>query len=190
MAAQASELVFDDAEDEHRRSLVDLMQRAYSGELAAAKAYAEHAQCVAKPEERARIEQIEAEEWHHRELLGEMLETLGEAPVPALERRAARIGRALGALCHVAGWLVPMYGAGHLESRNVREYEAAARFARDCGRNEWTDCLLEMAEVEWDHEHYFRGQVLQHWLGKRLPIWPEPDERESIRAKFLSEAVR
>ena len=29
-----------------------------------------------------------------------------------------------------------------------------------------------------------RDRVLSHWLGKRLPIWPEPAPKESIRASF------
>jgi mannosidase alpha-like ER degradation enhancer 2 len=57
------------------------------------------------------------------------------------EVRAAIIGRVLGVLCHVTGWVAPMYGAGRLESRNIREYETAARYARDCGRDDLVDCL-------------------------------------------------
>jgi hypothetical protein len=48
-----------------------------------------------------------------------------------------------------------MYGAGKLESRNVKEYEVAARHAWACDRREWVDCLLTMAEVEWEHEAFF-----------------------------------
>ncbi|HEX9422281.1 MAG TPA: hypothetical protein VF899_03510 [Pyrinomonadaceae bacterium] len=83
--------------------------------------------------------------------------------------RACIIGRVLGVLCHVMGWLAPMYGAGRLESRNIGEYETAARHARDCGRDDLTDCLLTMAEVEWEHEKYFRSRVLVHPLRRRLP---------------------
>jgi hypothetical protein len=82
-----------------------------------------------------------------------------------------------------------MYGAGRLESRNIREYETAARHARACGRSDLTDCLLEMAEVEWDHEFYFRSRVLEHALGRRLPIWPQPPPRESIRLSFEREQL-
>ena len=51
---------------------------------------------------------------------------LGSGPNNYREARATIVGRTLGVLCHVMGWLVPMYGAGKLESRNVREYETAA----------------------------------------------------------------
>jgi hypothetical protein len=93
----------------------------------------------------------------------------------------------LGLLCHVSGWLAPMYGAGRLESRNVREYEAAARHAWACGRRSWVPCLLTMAEVEWEHEAYFRARVVAHPIGRRLPIWRAPPPKERIRATFAAE---
>ncbi len=102
--------------------------------------------------------------------------------------RACIIGRVLGVLCHVMGWLAPMYGAGRLESRNIGEYETAARHARDCGRDDLTDCLLTMAEVEWEHEKYFRSRVLVHPLGRRLPLWSMPAPKETIRESFAREA--
>jgi rubrerythrin len=165
-----------------RADLVALLQLAYSGELAAAHAYRGHARSVRDPEERRRIEEIEREEWHHRELVGRMLAELGAGPNRARELRAGVIGRVLAALCHLGGWLAPMYGAGRLESRNVGEYESAARLARDAGRGQWVDCLLTMAEVEWEHEQYFRARVLSHHLGRCLPIWPAPQPKEAIRA--------
>ncbi len=82
-----------------------------------------------------------------------------------------------------------MYGAGKLESRNVIEYESAARFAHECGRTDLIDCLLEMAEVEWEHEKYFRACVLKHWLGRRVPIWPVPPAKESIRLAFKNDRL-
>jgi demethoxyubiquinone hydroxylase (CLK1/Coq7/Cat5 family) len=164
--------------------LAALLQLAYSGELAAALAYRGHARSVASAEERSRIAQIEREEWHHRLLVGEMLAEIGSAPSRARELRAAVIGHALGALCHVAGWLAPMYGAGRLESRNIGEYEAAARHAVRSGHGHLADCLLTMAEVEWEHEKFFRECVLGHRLASWLPIWPAPRAKEEIRRSF------
>ena len=77
-----------------------------------------------------------------------------------------------------------MYGAGRLESRNIREYEAAARFAFKCGRLEFVECLLQMAEVEWEHEHYFRTQVCRHRFSKYIPLWHEPPPKGHIRESF------
>ena len=171
-------------QDESRAKLIALLQLAYSGELAAAYAYRGHWHSVSAPTERDAIRVIEADEWRHRSLVGEMLAKLDEGPNQRREIRAAIIGRMLGFLCHVTGWLAPMYGAGRLESRNILEYETAARYARDAGCDEFVECLLEMAEVEWDHEHYFRTCVLSHALSRQLPIWPQPPAKETIRVSY------
>ena len=170
-----------------RTNLIAVLQLAYSGELAAGYAYRGHWHSVSTTDERARIEQIENEEWHHRRLVGEMLTKLGAMPSRTRERRAVIIGRTLGFLCHFTGWLAPMYGAGRLESRNIVEYVTAARLARDSGHADLIDCLLTMAEVEWEHEKYFRSCVLRHRLGRRLRLWPEPPPKETIRQWFARE---
>jgi rubrerythrin len=173
--------------DDKRRSLVRILRLAYSGERAAAYAYRGHWKSVADADERSRIKTIEGEEWHHRELVGEMLEKLGSRPERWREAKAVVLGRTLGFLCYLSGWLAPMYGAGKLESRNVREYEAAARFARDCDRAEFIDCLLSMAEVEWEHEKYFRTQVSKHFMARYIPVWQAPPPKETIRVSFIRE---
>jgi rubrerythrin len=172
------------SEVDSRQKLIALLQLAYSGELAAAYAYRGHWKSVRNADQRTAIQNIENDEWRHRKLVGEMLANLESGPSRRRETRANMIGRTLGFLCHVMGWLAPMYGAGRLESRNIREYETAARFARECGHNELVDCLLEMAEVEWDHEHYFRARVQENFLGRRLPLWPQPPAKETIRLSF------
>lgn len=174
--------------DDSVQNLVGLLQLAYSAERAAGYAYRGHWHSVVSEDERIRIRQIEDEEWHHRKLVGEMIESLGAHPDRNREIRSLVIGRLLGVLCHVMGWLAPMYGAGRLESRNVSEYETAARYARDCGREDFIDCLLTMAEVEWEHEKYFRSRVLIHPLGRRLSLWPAPPPKEMIRSSFVRES--
>ena len=175
--------------NDSRRKLISLLQLAYSGELAAAYAYRGHWNSVRDANERDSIRSIEEDEWRHRKLVGEMLTTLAAAPDERRELRATIIGRVLGLLCHVMGWLAPMYGAGKLESRNIREYETAARHARDCDRADLIDCLLEMAEVEWEHELYFRSRVTEHFVGRRLPLWPQPPPKETIRTSLEREPV-
>jgi hypothetical protein len=118
-----------------------------------------------------------------------MLTKLGARPSRMREFRAAFIGRALALFCHLGGWLAPMYGAGRLESRNIREYETAARYARSCGHAEFVDCLLTMAEVEWEHERYFRSRVASHRWARRIPVWPSPPPRETIRLSFENESL-
>src|SRR5262245_24660239 len=108
-------------EERELEALIHILQLAYSGELAAAYAYRGHWHSVRNAQERDRIQQIENEEWHHRELVGGMLKQLQASPHTTRERRARIIGRSLQFLCHITGWLLPMYMAGRLESRNIRE---------------------------------------------------------------------
>ena len=164
-----------------KAKLINILQLAYSGELAAGYAYRGHWHSLSDGDDRARVKQIEEEEWQHRKLVGEMLRELGAGPNKRRELRATLVGRTLGLLCHVTGWFAPMYGAGRLESRNIVEYETAARYARECGRTDFIDCLLTMAEVEWEHERYFRACVLRHRWSKRFAVWPEPPPKETIR---------
>ena len=80
-------------------ALTAILRLAYSGELAAALAYRGHWKSVGDPDERARIRQIEEEEWHHRDLVGGMLARIGmdlaarlpmwPAPPPKNEIRAS-----------------------------------------------------------------------------------------------------
>lgn len=169
--------------------LIRLLRAAYSGERAAALAYRGHWRSMASPAERAQIRAIEDDEWRHRARVGEMLSALGAAPDRFSELRAAAMGHTLGVLCHVSGRLLPLLGAGMLEAKNIREYETAARLAHRCGREEWVDELLEMAEVEWDHEAAFRALVMGHALGRRLSLWPCPPPRDSIREAFTHEML-
>src|SRR4029434_4505427 len=115
--------------DDNQSKLIALLQLAYSGEKAAGYAYRGHWKSVTLPEERERIATIEQEEWHRRQLVGQMLRELGAEPDTRRERRAAIIGKTLGFLCHVSGWFFPMYGAGKLESAHTREHEAAGEYA-------------------------------------------------------------
>jgi rubrerythrin len=171
------------------QNLIAVLRLAYSGELAAGLAYRGHWRSVSDPDVRRRIREIEDEEWHHRRLIGDMLHRLSQRPSRAREARAWLVGRVLGLLCHGSGWLAPMYGAGKLESRNIREYEVAARHAWAAGHRELVDCLLAMAEVEWEHEAYFRARVVEHWIGKRLTLWPEPPPKATIRGSFDAEST-
>lgn len=170
--------------EDSRQKLITLLQNAYSAEQAAAYAYRGHWHSVKNEDERTRIRQIENEEWHHRELVGDMLKQLGSEPLKSRELRSLFLGRVLGVMCHLMGWFAPMYGAGRLESRNIREYETAARHARDCDHEEFIECLLSMAEVEWEHEAYFRSRVKQHSIGRRLSLWLPPPAKETIRGSF------
>ncbi len=178
-----------EGEELNFRRLVRILQMAYSGEMAAAYAYRGHWHSVKKAEERARICQIEQEEWHHRSLILGILEELGSKPERLRELKMFLIGRTLGLLCYLSGWFIPMYGAGRLEKQNVREYENAAEYASKCGKTQFLDCLLSMAELEWDHEVYFREKVLGKFLLHLFPLWTPPGPKALIREKYQAKAV-
>ncbi len=132
-------------------------------------------------EERTKIRSIEEEEWHHRRLVQDLLAQLGAGPNRMRERIFWVIGRCIGIACYIGGWFIPMYGAGRLERWNIAEYETAARLAREVDRMEMADCLLTMAEVEWEHERYFREKISGHFLQRIFPAWEPPPPKEMIR---------
>jgi rubrerythrin len=167
-----------------RARLIRQLQGAHSGELAAGYAYRGHWHSLREGPARERIRVIEAEEWHHRELVRGLLEQLGARPNPVREAIFYAIGKFIAAFCHAGGWFVPMYGAGRLERTNIVEYEDAAVLASRCGQEEMIDCLLQMAEVEWEHEKFFREQVEGHWMVRVFKIWPVPPPKSAIRAKY------
>lgn len=140
-----------------RTHLIRVLRSACSGELAAIHAYRGHGASLRDDApERARIHEIEQEEEHHRNLVLDLLRRLGSGPSRRRDMTFWCIGKTIAFLCHIGGWFIPMYGAGRLERSNIKEYEDAARFAIDAGHAEMVDCLLTMAEVEWEHEKFFR----------------------------------
>lgn len=172
--------------DDSAALLVRQLQGAYSGELAAGYAYRGHANSVRDAAEIARIREIEAEEWHHRQLVGEMLRSLGGEPNRVRELVFWCIGHLIAFVCHIGGWFIPMFGAGKLERGNIVEYEVAAVYALTCGREDLIDCLLTMAEVEWEHERFFRSKVEGHWMLRVFRVWEPAPPKETIRAKFAA----
>lgn len=84
-----------------RQQLIEILQGAYSGELAAGLAYRGHWKSVSNADERAAIQKIEREEWAHRKRVGEMLASLGAAPLKRREAKLWIIGRTIGIACHL-----------------------------------------------------------------------------------------
>ncbi len=167
-----------------RAQLTFLLQLAYSGELAATRAYLGHRWSLQEATERAELGKIIRDEVRHRHCLLDQLAELGSRPVPFRERKMERVGRAISTFCQVGGWFFPMYGAARLEAQNIREYEAAARLALAARFHHFIDPLLDMAEVEWDHELYFRTKASSHPFWRFVPKWPVPPGRERIRTSF------
>jgi rubrerythrin len=171
-----------------RASLIRVLQSACSGELAAIHAYRGHWRSVSSPVVRTRIQDIEREEAHHRTLVLGLLGELGSGPSPLREAVFWVIGKSIGLACRIGGWFIPMYGAGRLEKSNIREYEDAARFAGQAGLPAMIDCLLTMAEVEWEHERFFRELIEGHALLRVFPLWPVPSPKAAIREPYAGES--
>lgn len=176
--------------DAARASLIRVLRSACSGELAAGFAYRGHWKSLPRDAAaRERIRTIEAEEWHHRALVRQLLGDLGAGPSRTREAVFWMVGKTIAFLCQIGGWFIPMYGAGRLERSNIVEYEDAARFAIEAGRPEMIDCLLTMAEVEWEHERFFREQILGHRLLRVFPLWDAPPPKESIRGMEVPQSA-
>ncbi|MEE9311401.1 MAG: ferritin-like domain-containing protein [Planctomycetota bacterium] len=167
-----------------KAKLIDLLQHACSGELAAAHAYNGHWKSLRNKTERAEVKQIEEDELHHRARIIEILDEFGAEPIPKLERKLNRTGKVISTLCRIGGWFIPMYGAGRMEAPNVGEYETAARLALESGNEQLIQTFLTWAEVEWDHEKYFRDKVNTHFLRHVFPMWKALPARQCIRESF------
>jgi hypothetical protein len=167
-----------------REQLSFLLQLAYSGELAATRAYLGHRDSLKDRKERVEVAKIVRDEVRHRHCILRMLKTLGVSPSPTRERKMELVGRSISLFCHVGGWFFPMYGAARLEAQNIKEYELGARLAHSAGLRHFVEPMLEMAEVEWDHELYFRTQAMSRWLWRVMPKWPLPPPRAEIRRSF------
>ena len=140
-------------------ALVKLLQRAYSGEKAAAFAYIGHARSLRNPAAKAAVRQIEEDEWKHRENVLGMMRRY-EVPVSRwLEVKLHIIGRIIAASCYVIGRFMPFFFAGKLESGNVCEYFVMMRHFHSLGITEHDQMLYEMGMKEKEHEVYFLNQI-------------------------------
>jgi hypothetical protein len=71
-----------------------------------------------------------------------------------------------------------MYAAGRLESKNILEYETAARYATDYPQ--FIPALLDMARVEAEHEAYFRSRIEGHPWTRFFHLWKLPRFSASV----------
>jgi hypothetical protein len=136
------------------------------------------------PRERTELRRILRDEVRRRLVLRRMMVGLGCTPDPRRERKLDRVGKAISLFFRVGGHFFPMYGAARLESQNIGEYEHAARLTVCARQAPLADELLQLAEVEWDHELFFRSRASRHALWRVMPRWPLPLSRASIRERF------
>ena len=146
-------------------ALIELLQRAYSAEKAAAFAYIGHATSLKKPAAKAAVKQIEDDEWGHRRNVLAIMRQY-EIPVSRFyEIKFHLIGRVISASCHVIGWFMPYFFAGKLESGNVCKYFVIMKYFHALGIREHDEILYEMGIKEKEHEVYFLAQIKDSkWL--------------------------
>lgn len=148
--------------------LVDLLQRAYSAEKAAAFAYQGHAGSVNNEMEKIAIRQIESDEWNHRKEVLTIMQTY-DIPVSRLyELRFHIIGKIISFSCYIIGWFMPFYFAGSLESGNVCEYFRMKQYFNGLGIKDHDEVLYEMGIKEKEHEVYFLEKIKDN---KLLPFF-------------------
>jgi rubrerythrin len=171
--------------DQAHAALLKLLRMAHANEQAAAHAYTGHSRGLfISSTERRHIRSIAQAEVRHHQTLQQLLSQLHVQPSSGRARFMAGVGQWIGLLCVFGGRLIPMYGAGWLESDVVNIYVQAAEYAWLANHQEMIPQLLAMAEEEWDHEDYFRQGVTRHWLGKRLKMWQDPGPRQNLRTDF------
>ncbi len=150
------------------RALVDLLQRAYSAEKAAAFAYQGHANSLKNAQDKIAVKQIEDDEWYHRK---EVLGIMNQYGVPIskyYEFRFHIIGKIISGSCYVIGRFMPFYFAGRLESGNVCEYFRMKQYFNSIGIREHDKVLYDMGMKEKEHEVYFLEKIKSD---KLLPVF-------------------
>jgi hypothetical protein len=150
------------------KPLINLLQKAYSAEKAAAFAYQGHAGSVKDKIQKAAIRQIELDEWNHRK---EVLSIMQQYDIPVSRYYEARfhvVGKIISASCYVIGWFMPFYFAGRLESGNVCEYFRMKQYFNALGIREHDKLLYEMGLKEKEHEVYFLEKIKTN---KLLPFF-------------------
>ncbi len=173
----------------HRKELIHILQMAYSGELAAAYAYAGHWRSLKHSQQKSDIRKIENDEWNHRAIVGTMLRELNGKPQTWREIMMVSIGITAFVGCFASGWFLPMYFAGRLENDNTEEYFTAAHHAHELGLDEMNRNLLELSKVELEHEAFFHQIVQGHaWLPFMIRAfrWGGPDEIADARFNQIS----
>jgi rubrerythrin len=145
--------------------LVKSLRLAYSAEKAASFAYIGHAGSLRDPDEIARVQEIEQDEWGHRR---HVFEIMKEYDIPVSrwnERKYHVIGKVIGYSCYLIGRFMPYFFAGKLESGNVCEYFVMIRRFHSLGISDHDEIFYEMGLKEKEHEIYFLEMIKdEKWL--------------------------
>ena len=139
--------------------LVDLLQKAYSAEKAAAFAYQGHSASLKNEIEKIEVKQIENDEWFHRQ---EVLLIMNDFNIPISKIYEFQFhikGKIISYSCHIIGRFMPFYFAGNLESGNVCEYFRIKQYFNSLGISKYDELLYELGMKEKEHEIYFLEKI-------------------------------
>lgn len=139
--------------------LISLLQSAHAGEKAAFHAYEGHWRSVRDTSERIHIQLIQLDELKHRMEVNRFLIHLGASPDWLKDTVLTVVGKTLGALCYVTGWLMPMWGALFIEQLGVTNYAELAMEADKAGYRDMSEALLAMGNKEREHEQFFIERI-------------------------------
>ena len=149
-------------------ALVKSLQTAYSAERAASFAYIGHAGSLKNPDEKKRVQEIEQDEWDHRENVLKIMEVYDIPVSEYLELKYYIIGKFIGYSCYLIGRFMPYFFAGKLESGNVCEYFVMIQYFHSIGITDHDEILYEMGIKEKEHEVYFLDVIKD---AKWLPLF-------------------
>lgn len=135
--------------------LVDSLRKAYSAERAASFAYIGHAGSLKDQREKEAVQQIEQDEWDHRQSVLEIMQQYDVPISKYYEIKFYLIGKFIGFSCYFIGRFMPYFFAGKLESGNVCEYFLMMRYFDTLGISEHDEILYEMGIKEKEHEVHF-----------------------------------
>ncbi|MGJ8654268.1 MAG: hypothetical protein ACSHX8_13495 [Opitutaceae bacterium] len=145
--------------------LINSLRLAYSAERAASYAYIGHAASLRDPIAKARVAEIENDEWEHRREVRVLMDRYGVPVSKWYELKYAVIGRVISLSCHVIGRFMPYFFAGKLESGNVCEYIVMIRHFHELGITEHDEVLYAMGLKEKEHEVFFQEMIEgERWL--------------------------
>lgn len=164
-------------------ALIDSLRKAYSAEKAASFAYIGHAGSLKDDSEKNKVNQIEQDEWDHRENVLEIMQTYDISVSKYYEIKYHLIGKFIGYSCYVIGRFMPFFFAGKLESGNVCEYFIMMQYFHSLGIKEHDEVLYQMGIKEKEHEVYFLERVKDtKWLPifERLFSWGKDHSRNDV----------
>ena len=146
-------------------ALVSSLRLAYSAEKAAAYAYIGHARSLKNPVEKAAVQQIENDEWEHRENVLRIMQQHEVSVSKYFEFKYNLIGRLISFSCYFIGRFMPYFFAGKLESGNVCEYFKMMKYFHSIGITEHDKVLHEMGIKEKEHEVFFLEMIKdESWM--------------------------